>query len=177
MKYLLFLYPCDETWDPDTTNTSIAEELSVIVKSDDINFVYGDKHSIFHFESDMCLPELTIFLDLVRENQPEFMYFLTQNTKDVSSNMATEHLTHLMTIKKKRGRKPKNPIKNIFIDKIPGVQIGKKYENLHSQTNQFYQNIVCDLTLDEILDKITDQGIDSLTRAEKDKLDEYSKQK
>jgi hypothetical protein len=32
------------------------------------------------------------------------------------------------------------------------------------------------LTLDEILDKIVDQGIDSLTRAEKDKLDEYSKQ-
>ena len=85
-------------------------------------------------------------------------------------------MSELIT-KKKRGRKPKNPIKNIFIDKIPGVQIGKKYENLHSQTNQFYQNIVCDLTLDEILDKITDQGIDSLTRAEKDKLDEYSKQK
>jgi len=32
------------------------------------------------------------------------------------------------------------------------------------------------LTLDEILDKILQTGMDSLTRAEKDKLDEYSKQ-
>jgi hypothetical protein len=32
------------------------------------------------------------------------------------------------------------------------------------------------LTLDEILDKISSQGMESLTRAEKDKLDEYSKQ-
>jgi hypothetical protein len=33
----------------------------------------------------------------------------------------------------------------------------------------------CDLTLDELLDKINDQGINSLTEEEKNKLDEYSK--
>jgi hypothetical protein len=178
MKYLLFLYPCDKTWDPEINNLDIAEELMPIVKSDDIKFVFGDNHTIFHFDSDMCQPELAIFLDLVKENQPaDFMYFLVQNTKEVSSNMVPEHLDHLMTIKKKRGRKPKNPIKNIFIHKIPGTHTGKNYQDLHNETNLFYQNNVCDLTLDEILDKIVDQGMDSLSRVEKDKLDQYSKEK
>jgi len=177
MNYLLFVYPCNEDWDSENTNKNIAEELMPIVESDDIKFVFGDNHTIFHFESDMCLPELTIFLDLVRQNQPDFMYFLVQNTKDVASNMLPEHLEHLMIVKKKRGRKPKNPIKNIFIDKIPGIHTGKNYENLHNQSKQFYKNNVCDLTLDEILDKIVDQGMSSLTVAEKDKLDQYSKEK
>jgi hypothetical protein len=34
---------------------------------------------------------------------------------------------------------------------------------------------VCTLTIDELLDKINDQGINSLTEEEKNKLDEYSK--
>ena len=33
----------------------------------------------------------------------------------------------------------------------------------------------CTMTLDEILDKISEQGINSLTTEEKNKLDEYSK--
>jgi hypothetical protein len=177
MKYLLFIYPCDEDWDAEITNLDIAEELMPIVKSDDIKFVFGDNHTIFHFDSDMCQPELAIFLDLVKENQPDFMYFIIQNTKEVSSNMDPEHLNHLMTIKKKRGRKPKNSIKNIFIEKIPGGHVGKIYEELHNKVHEFHLNNVCNLTLDEILDKIVDQGMDSLTRVEKDKLDEYSKQR
>ena len=34
MKYLLFVYPCDETWDGDEMNTIIAEELSIITKTE-----------------------------------------------------------------------------------------------------------------------------------------------
>jgi hypothetical protein len=34
---------------------------------------------------------------------------------------------------------------------------------------------VCNLTLDELLDKMVDQGVDSLTELEKKKLEEYSK--
>jgi hypothetical protein len=34
---------------------------------------------------------------------------------------------------------------------------------------------VCNLTIDELLDKIGNQGMGSLTELEKQKLDEYSK--
>jgi hypothetical protein len=36
-------------------------------------------------------------------------------------------------------------------------------------------NKECELTMDELLDKISSQGIDSLSKEEKSKLDEYSK--
>jgi hypothetical protein len=177
MKYILFVYPCDENWDQESSNTQIAEELSTISKSDDIKFVYGDRHSIFHFDSDMCQPELTIFVDLIREESEDFMYVLAQVTKSVSSNMNPEHLEHLLKINK-RGRKPKveNPIKKLFTKEDFHFDVNEFMKDHSKKVEEFYNNQVCDLTLDEILDKITDQGIESLTRVEKDKLDEYSKQ-
>ena len=39
----------------------------------------------------------------------------------------------------------------------------------------YYLKKKCDLTIDELLDKISDKGINSLTEEEKNKLDEYSK--
>lgn len=37
------------------------------------------------------------------------------------------------------------------------------------------QKVMEALTIDELLDKVSKQGIDSLTKAEKQKLDDYSK--
>ena len=176
MKYLLFVYPCDENWNKEETNLKIAEELSTISKCDDITYVFGDNHTIFHFESDMCQPELTIYIDLIYEEVPDFMYVLVQSAKSVGSNMDGDHLNHLLKLNKK-GRKPKtNPIKNVLSDNQPGFNVEKFMEEHNNRVIEFLKNQTCDLTMDEILDKITDQGIDSLTTAEKDKLDEYSKQ-
>jgi hypothetical protein len=177
MKYLLFVYPCGENWDKENTNIEIAEEISKISKSDEIKFVYGDSHTIFHFESEMSQPELTIYIDLIYNDTPDFMYVLVQSAKGVTSNMIEGQLDHLMKINK-RGRKPKstNRIKEIFIDKKPTFDVKKFMEEHNKRLEEFLKNQTCDLTLDEILDKISSQGIESLTRAEKDKLDEYSKQ-
>ena len=91
--------------------------------------------------------------------------------------MLPEHLDHLKKINKK-GRKPKtqNRVKEIFKDNTPAFDVKKFMEEHNGRVEEFLKNQVCDLTLDEILDKISQNGIESLTRAEKDKLDEYSKQ-
>jgi hypothetical protein len=177
MKYLLFVYPCDENWNKDKTNIEIAEEIGKISKSDEIKFVYGDNHTIFHFDSEMSQPELTIYVDLIHNDTPDFMYVLTQNTKGITSNMIEGQLDYLMKINKK-GRKPKstNRIKEIFINNKPTFDVKKFMEENNARVEEFLKNQICDLSLDEILDKISSQGIDSLTRSEKDKLDEYSKQ-
>jgi hypothetical protein len=39
----------------------------------------------------------------------------------------------------------------------------------------FKKNEVCNMTLDELLDKIGSEGMDSLSELEKQKLEEYSK--
>ena len=91
--------------------------------------------------------------------------------------MSPEHLEHLKKLNKK-GRKPKskNRVKEIFMDKNPVFDIKKFMEEHNARVTEFVKNQICDLTLDEILDKISSQGIESLSRVEKDKLDEYSKQ-
>jgi hypothetical protein len=171
MKYLLFVYPCNDNWDETESNQKFANELVQIIKDEKLKFVYGESHSIFNFESDMSQSEVEGYVNLIKDDVPDFMYVLVQNAKNVSSDMEKSNFEHLMG-KKKRGRKPKvtNQKQKLSFD------VAAFLEEHRKKVDEFLKNNVCDLTLDEILDKIIDQGIDSLTRAEKDKLDEYSKQ-
>jgi hypothetical protein len=171
MKYLLFVYPCNDNWDETESNQKFANELVQIIKDEKLKFVYGESHSIFNFESNLSQSEVEEYVELIKKDVPEFMFVLVQNAKNVSSDMEKSNFEHLMG-KKKRGRKPKvtNQIPKLSFD------VAAFLEEHRKKVDEFLKNNVCDLTLDEILDKIIDQGIDSLTRAEKDKLDEYSKQ-
>ena len=175
MKYLLFMYPCEDTWDENVSNVEIASELSKISKSDDIKYVYGESHTLFHFDSDMSPTEVADFVDLLKDDVGDFMFVLLEGFKSIESNMPTESLEGLMKLNK-RGRPPrkKNRIKNIFENKEFDI---KKFMDEHNtRVLEFLNNTTSDLTIDEILDKIKDQGINSLTNEEKDKLDKYSRE-
>jgi len=175
MKYLLFMYPCEDTWDENVSNVEIASELSKISKSDDIKYVYGESHTLFHFDSDMSPTEVADFVDLLKDDVGDFMFVLLEGFKSIESNMPTESLESLMKLNRK-GRPPrkKNRIKNIFENKEFDI---KKFMDEHNtRVLEFLNNTTSDLTIDEILDKIKDQGINSLTNEEKDKLDKYSRE-
>jgi len=171
MKYLLFVYPYDENWDETESNQKFAHELVHIIKEEQLKFVYGENHTVFNFESDLSQSEVEEYVNLIKNDVPEFMFVLVQNAKNVSSDMDKNNFEHLMG-KKKRGRKPKTTNQKPKLS----WDVAAFMEEHRKKVDDFLKNNVCDLTLDEILDKIVDQGIDSLTRAEKDKLDEYSKQ-
>ena len=51
----------------------------------------------------------------------------------------------------------------------------EEFFNIADFVLNFNRKQVCNLTLDELLDKIGNEGIDSLSEVEKQKLDEYSK--
>jgi hypothetical protein len=60
--------------------------------------------------------------------------------------------------------------------KTKNIGGGEKFFDLSELILNFgRQKEVCNLTLDQLLDKIVDQGADSLTEVEKQKLEEYSK--
>jgi hypothetical protein len=169
------MYPCEDTWDENVSNVEIASELSKISKSDDIKYVYGESHTLFHFDSDMSPTEVADFVDLLKDDVGDFMFVLLEGFKSIESNMPTESLEGLMKLNK-RGRPPrkKNRIKNIFENKEFDI---KKFMDEHNtRVLEFLNNTTSDLTIDEILDKIKDQGINSLTNEEKDKLDKYSRE-
>jgi len=89
-------------------------------------------------------------------------YFLIPKPNKTSSNIPKEHLDYLLSLKKTR--KPKQKKELNFFDNDPF-----DFLNLIKNFNQR-----CNLTLDELLDKIIDSGLESLTDLEKQKLDEYS---
>jgi len=179
MKYLLFVYPCDTEWDSKNDNLHVAGELSTIIKSDEIKYIFGETHSIFHFESEMNQAELSIYVDLIMEETPTFMYVLCQTSKPISSNMESQQLTDFLKINKKgRKRKQKdNPIVNFF-KKTTQEQFQSYTADLLKEQNKSiedYLSVTSILSIDEILEKIHSKGIDSLTKAERQKLDDYSK--
>ena len=156
---------------PDVTTKNIGAELSKIMSSNQVKFMFGEKHSIYHFASDFSLDEIDDFLCLVSAEFEDFNYFLTQKTKNVKSNFDQDNLMHLLTLRNTNSRKQTPPRSFEFKLDVGGDEFARIAENIMG----LLPKKGCELTMDELLDKINDQGINSLTEEEKNKLDEYSK--
>jgi hypothetical protein len=172
MNYLLFVYYHTDVKDSEQKTQKIGEIISDVMTSKEIKFMFGDIHSIFNFSSDLSFDEMKGFIDIVVDDVQEFEYILIPKPRNIGSNFNEDNLKHLLSLKKKPKDKfkpvtPKlrtNDIRNeeTFMD-IADIILGLKRPE------------VCNLTLDELLDKMVYQGIDSLSELEKKKLEEYSK--
>ncbi len=171
MNYLLFVYHNEDMKTPDVTTENIGAELSKIMSSNQVKFMFGDKHSIFHFASDFSVDEIDDFLCLVSAEFENFNYFLTQKTKNIKSNFDEDNLLHLLTLRNTNKRKQTPPRSFDFKLDVGGEDFDRMAENFMS----LLPKKGCTLTMDDLLDKINDKGINSLTEEEKCKLDEYSK--
>ena len=175
MKYLLFVYPNHTYWDAEIMNHEIGVELTKISKGKKpVNFIYSETDSVFNFNSDVSEDELLIYLDTLHPIIDEFTYILVRGAKSITSNLPKQHFKEL-TNPKNKGKKNEDhflmdvgEINESHYDKLVNDAIDYFFiKNLKQDT--------CTMTLDEILDKISEQGINSLTTEEKNKLDEYSK--
>jgi len=171
MKYILFIYRCEgEENNADFVN-NIAKEISPIVKSDEIKFVFGSTNAVYHFDTQMCFPELTIYMDLLSKDFENFTYFLLPKGKNFACNIEKNNLDYFMEL---------NPIKKRRKSKKDSFEL-PKFDYNEDQFIKDYMSSInlkeekCNLSVDEILDKISEKGINSLTKSEKNKLDEYSK--
>lgn len=167
------MYPCGDDWDEIESNYQLANELGQISDEDEIKYVYGESHSIFHFKSTVPYEELVDIVKMISESLPENMFVLIKSSPKITSNMAEDHLGHLMSTKKKQ-RKLKKPQKDKFDPELFSQRMKILFEESDSIIKKLINNTTCNLTIDEILDKILEKGINSLTKAEKDKLDKYS---
>jgi hypothetical protein len=79
--------------------------------------------------------------------------------------MIEGHLEYLKNVEKTKNEK------NLFYEELDDEIID---DEINFVVN-FKENNQCDLTIDEILDKINDCGIESLSKSEKTKLEIYSK--
>jgi hypothetical protein len=169
MNYLLFVYYDETVNNSEEKTNEIGGEISNAMTSKEVKFMFGDKHAIYHFASELSLPEMGEFMNIVSLEIGGFEFFLTQKTKNNFSNFPEDNLSHLLSLKKTT-KKKLTPIPPRFIDG------GKDFFDIAELISKFAPiKQACNLTLDELLDKMVDQGVESLTDLEKQKLDEYSK--
>jgi len=165
-KYLLFLM--GDFKEIETVLQEVTEVISLVMDSDHLRYIHHDNLIICYFESRAPLEEINKFFDDDLSNVFE-SYFLINKPKNMGYRLDSElsnHLFHFMP-----GKNSKSKTNN----KIPRIN-----ELMEGFAEHFIEAVrkeekVDDFKLDDVLDKINEEGILSLTTDEKNFLKNMSK--
>lgn len=172
MNYLLFVYYNIDIENSEEKTQNIAESITDRITSGQVKFIYGDKHAIFHFASKSQFDDVSDVLGVISDDIQGFEYLLIKKGRDYSSNLDEDNITHLMSLRDVKPKKHRPTPPRLRTNNIDG---GEMFMDLADLFLKHGRSNVCNLTLDELLDKINMEGMDSLSEIEKQKLDEYSK--
>lgn len=172
MNYLLFSYYDETIEDSENKTQQIGTMISENLASGNVKFLYGPKHAIFHFDAKGPIEDIQDVLFFINEEIGGFEYFLTKKPTTTVSNLDEDNLNDLLSLKNTT-TKPKQ--KKLRIPKINPNRNDDGFFDISNFITNFKKTEVCSMTLDELLDKIGQEGMDSLSELEKQKLEEYSK--
>lgn len=176
MNYLLFVYYDNTVKNSEKTTNEIAKQIADQMSSNEAKFMFGEKHAIFHFASEFSIDEMGGWIDIINDELQCFEYFLVPKPRNSVSNMTKENLEHLLTLRKTKPKKNKPTQPKINYDfKEISKEKNPFFLEFVNLAKDFKGKEVCNMTLDELLDKISQDGIGSLSELEKQKLEEYSK--
>ena len=138
---------------------------------DSVRFYFGDTAAVFTFDTDLNLKNVTSNLDELFSN-PEIIYFLLPyRTDHLSVKLDSITKTHLFGTDD--DIITDNEFLKILKDRIEKNLIFDEEED--EDDDLCLTNKVKELSLDNILDKISNSGLSSLSEYEKNLLNEYSK--
>ena len=175
--YMLFLF--GDFTDTDELINGLSTQFIPMVTSTFLKYTYGEYGVVFHFRSNETFGNVKEYVDMVLNDITE-QYFLMEATKNVDIRMDRKLKKDFLNIdgdlKKEENKNgavdvelEKKDMKNFNIDLFfpifdPNSIFNKEKEEIEPTT-------------DEILDKISQNGIESLTEKEKQILDNYGKRK
>jgi hypothetical protein len=149
----------------------IAHCLEPLVDSTHLKFQYRNGVIIFHFESEIQMVDIHEFVELTSYDMYD-SFILTEYNDNVSVFMTDDMKQHLFDLENETEDAitfdlvPKNRMDNYYDedneDDIVTVLLNEVKKNLQLPT------------LDQLLDKVVEHGVESLTPYEKATLDNYS---
>ena len=166
MNYLLFVYYNTDVANSEEKTQEIGGLISDVMTSKEIKFMYGDLHSIFNFSSDLSFDEMKDFMDIVSFDVQQFEYILIPKPRNIGSNFNEDNMMHLLSTRKKPKEKLKPTQPKL---RTKGLDNENTFMSMADIIFNFKRPEVCDLTLDELLDNIGKEGINSLSEIEKQK--------
>jgi|688.fasta_scaffold267432_2 hypothetical protein len=180
-EYMLFLY--GDFAESEKITEDITLQLVTITSSEYLKFTYGEYGAAIHFRSKELFSELKEYIDMVFNDITD-QYFLVEIKGNYDIKMPRKMKKDFLNIdgivKKEETRngtinveEEKNRINNIknfsFEMFLPILDENEFLRNRKQE--------IIEPTVDEILDKIAEKGIQSLTESEKNILDNYGKSK
>jgi hypothetical protein len=167
-KYLLTIFGSFEEKDCIT----IASNLQPIVDSQNLKFQYRDNVIIVHFGSEFLLDDIHEFIKMTDEVEETFdMFILSEFNDTVSVHMTDGTDEQLFNLDEED--------ENIDMVKVTPKGKFEYYDDDDTDDialmllNEIKKNLNTP-SLDQLLDKVVEHGVDSLTPYEKATLDNYS---
>ena len=181
-KYILFVFTKNDN--PKEFTEQIAEELSILSDTPNLNYYYGPESSIFTISTLDSYEDVKDYVDMI-VGIDEIMYILLPYTTDKLSyglpKKISEHLfndginDYMSEIPKKFDETEievqnmiRNKIREEFLSKLEWIDIDDFPKDKIIKTKKIP-------TFDELFEKIADSGIESLSQEELLTLNQYSK--
>jgi hypothetical protein len=152
----------------------IAQLMEPLIDSENLKFYFRSGSIIFYFGSNFELIDVHDFLDMISDELFD-TFILVEHNETVSVFMTDEMKDHLFNLEEESGE--------MVIDLVPNNKAQSIYDEdededdistiLMNQLKNNLKNIQVP-SLDELLDKVSEQGIESLTEFELKTLNNYS---
>lgn len=152
----------------------IGVALGTIVDSEYLNFNYGESFVMFHFESSVNKEDMFTYIKGVLFGISE-TFVLTEVSDKFSVSLPTR-MNFIFDLEKGN---PEYIVNNIFLDEDEDENDADNYNDEFSSImdtlRRNLQKAQPKISLDSLLDKINESGINSLSETEKKFLENYSK--
>lgn len=177
-RYMLFIF--GDFTEMEKFIEDISYQLITVVSSEYLKFNYGEFGVVLHFRTKELFMELKEYVDMCLDGVVE-QYFLMEATENVDIKMERKLKRDFLNID---GVKKETKTKGVQKDELSDEKkkrMNSMMEFIFPLTEDMIKNPFLKEekkekpTVDQILDKISEKGIESLTEEEKQILDNYGK--
>lgn len=181
-KYILFVFTKNDN--PKEFTEQIADELSVLSDSPNLNYYYGPESSVFTISTLDSYEDVKDYVDMI-VGVDEIMYILLPYTSDkmsyglpkkISEHLFNDGVSDYMSEKSKNFDKNEIEVQNMIRNQIRDEFLLKvEWMNIDNFPEEMIIKTKKTPTFDELFDKIAESGIESLSQEELQTLNQYSK--
>lgn len=178
MEYILFVFAAHEQ--QEKLVKTIAEDISAVSDLSDVKFYFGPESAIYVFKSSESFNSIKDFFK-VMFGIGNVVYFLTEFDKNKTDYYLTDevrkHLFETEDFKYEMTNEEKDEIDNLLLREFNDEKFKLFCEDLEDDDDDIskMKKKTKEPTLNDLLDKISSKGINSLTKKEKELLTKYSK--
>ena len=181
-KYILFVFTKNDN--PQEFTEQIAEELSILSDTPNLNYYYGPESSVFTISTLDSFEDVKEYVDMVLGVETITYVLLPYTPDNMSFSLPTEVSKHLfndgvcdyMSEKTKKTDEKDDEVRNMLRDKIRNEFLLKvEWMDIDDFPKEKIIKTKKIPTFDELFEKIAESGIESLTPEELVTLNQYSK--